>query len=184
MTKYITFIRHGKSTHNVDYNERGEIAYIDPKHEDANLTELGISQAQNLGKNIDKFELIVCSPLSRTLQTALNVFGEVPVVVLDELMEFPLGSHTPNKRKTKTELINLYPKNFNFDNIPVNPPQLNKPENLEDLKDRMLKFDRWIDKRPESKIAVVGHCSFISEFLNIPKNEINHCSPISRKFIN
>mgnify|MGYP001597070650 CR=1 FL=1 len=183
MSKQITCIRHGKSTHNVDYNERGEIAFMDPKHEDANLTNVGIEQAQNLSKNIDTFDLVVCSPLSRTLQTTLNVFGEIPVIVLDELMEFPLGSHTPNKRKLKSELINLYPSCFNFNNIPENPPELSQPEKLENLKDRIFKFNNWIDKRPETKIALVGHCLFISEFLHRPKNEIKHCVPYTTRQI-
>jgi broad specificity phosphatase PhoE len=182
MNKQITFIRHGKSTHNVDYHERGEIVFMDPKHEDANLTDLGIEQSKELGRTIDTFDLVVCSPLSRTLQTALNVFGEIPIIVLDELMEYPLGSHTPNKRKKKTELIKLYPSCFNFDNIFENPPDFNKPEECQDLKLRIQAFNDWLMKRPETKIAVVGHCSFLSVFLNISKTMIKHCSPIRQTF--
>lgn len=177
INKQITCIRHGKSTHNVDFHERGEIAFTDPKHEDANLTDLGIDQAKQLSKNIGKFDLVVSSPLTRTLQTTLNVFGEVPVIVLDELMEFPLGSHTPNKRKKKSELIKLYPTTYNFNNIYELPPDLNKPEELKDLELRILALNNWIDKRSETKIALVGHCSFFSEFLHMPKNEIKHCVP-------
>ena len=177
MIKQITCIRHGKSTHNVDYHERGEIVFMDPKHEDANLTELGIDQAKQLSKNIGKFDLVVSSPLTRTLQTTLNVFGEVPVIVLDELMEFPLGSHTPNKRKKKSELIKLYPSCFNFNNIPENPPELSQPEELKELKLRIASIDNWINERPETKIALVGHCSFFSEFLHVPKHHIKHCVP-------
>ena len=177
MNKQITCIRHGKSTHNVDYHERGEIVFMDPKHEDANLTDLGIYQAKQLSKTIGNFDLVVSSPLSRTLQTTMHIFGEIPVIVLDELMEFPLGSHTPNKRKNKSELIKLYPKTYNFNNIYENPPDLNKPEEIKDLKLRIAALNNWIDKRPENKIALVGHCSFFSEFLNLPKNQIKHCVP-------
>jgi len=70
-TKTVHFIRHGEGYHNVGI-----------ANADAHLTSKGWTQAGALRKHMHKFditrqvEIVVVSPLMRTLETAAGVFGE------------------------------------------------------------------------------------------------------------
>ncbi|RDY06752.1 Phosphoglycerate mutase-like protein 1, partial [Mucuna pruriens] len=78
--KTVHLIRHGQGIHNVegdkDYN-----AYMKPEYFDAHLTPLGWQEVDNLRKHvhdsglIKRIDLVIASPLLRTLQTAVGVFG-------------------------------------------------------------------------------------------------------------
>lgn len=174
--KIIVCIRHGKSTHNVDKD------YMTTKNIDSNLTDYGVSQACNLSKNesfqnIKKdIELVVVSPLSRTLQTAKHVFSnhKVQMISLDEIMEYPQGSHTPNIRKTRTELQEKYPDVSFY--INEKSKHFKCEETLGELQNRIDAFKEWILDRREKTIALVGHNSFLKVFGNC-KNDIPHCKP-------
>ncbi|CAI0464118.1 unnamed protein product, partial [Linum tenue] len=73
-------VRHAQGVHNVegdkDYN-----MYMSEELFDARLTPLGWQQVENLRKHVrgigldKKIELVVVSPLLRTMQTAVGVFG-------------------------------------------------------------------------------------------------------------
>ena len=55
--------------------------------------------------------------MQRTLETSECIFGKynnIPVIVMDNLLEYPQGSHTPNQRLSKSELYSLYPT-YNFE---------------------------------------------------------------------
>ncbi len=71
--------------------------------------------------DINKIELVVVSPLSRTLSTADLLFKnkEVPILALDELLEFPQSYQRCNLRDTIGNLVRIYPR-INFDNIESN----------------------------------------------------------------
>lgn len=93
-TKKIHFIRHAEGYHNVATAEagnntilhRGEAPAQEHRLWDARLTPKGIQQAHDLrdylaqrpsgGRSFTAFDLVVVSPLTRTLQTALNIFGK------------------------------------------------------------------------------------------------------------
>ncbi|VFQ62273.1 unnamed protein product [Cuscuta campestris] len=78
--KTIHLVRHAQGFHNVE-GEKDRAAYLSPHLFDANLTPLGWEQADNLRKHVHssglfkKVELVVTSPLLRTMQTAVGVFG-------------------------------------------------------------------------------------------------------------
>ena len=67
--KNIYLIRHGKATHNYDFQLRGAEAYSDEINADSGLVEEGFNQANNLSNNIEQFikdnniELVITSPL-------------------------------------------------------------------------------------------------------------------------
>jgi len=93
-TKKVHFIRHAEGYHNVATSETGSNdcllrgdANADQHHlYDARLTEKGIQQAVDLrkylakrpsgGRSFTAFDLVVVSPLTRTCETALHVFGK------------------------------------------------------------------------------------------------------------
>ena len=42
-----------------------------------------------------------------------------------------------------------------------------KRESIKDLDARVLKFKNWINNRPEKKVALVCHGTFISRIINL-----------------
>jgi hypothetical protein len=88
-TKKVHFIRHAEGFHNAattaaggshDCLLRGELAAasVHPLW-DARLTEKGVQQARDLRSHLalsnQRFDLVVVSPLTRTLETAQHIFG-------------------------------------------------------------------------------------------------------------
>ena len=67
------------------------------KYRDTPLLPEGYDQAKRcrriIWKEIDDIELILVSPLSRTLETMRTIFKHktIPIIALDELMEYPHG---------------------------------------------------------------------------------------------
>ena len=89
-------IRHGESLHNVLFKQHGMKTFFDQNYYDTKLTELGYNQAIRLGETweeIDKIDLVLVSSLTRTLQTAQNVFKDknIKIISLDCLKEYPQG---------------------------------------------------------------------------------------------
>lgn len=79
-TKVIYLIRHGQGFHNVAGHE-DSAQYLSFDWEDAHLTEYGWQQAEALHRHIAdlperlQVDLVVSSPLTRTLETAIGVFA-------------------------------------------------------------------------------------------------------------
>ncbi|CAL5029083.1 unnamed protein product [Urochloa decumbens] len=78
--KTIHLVRHAQGVHNVE-GEKDPSAYMSPAFFDAPITPLGWRQVDNLREHVkkcglmEKIELVICSPLLRTMQTAVGVFG-------------------------------------------------------------------------------------------------------------
>jgi len=174
-------IRHGKSTHNVEYDKIGRAAFAGDKPFNSHLVADGVRQATRLYENWKErkeIELIIVSPLQRTLETCECVFGKynsVPVIVMDTLLEFPQGSHTPNYRESKSELQNMY-SSYKFE-INEKSYVYKLEETKKQLQDRVEILKKWLLNRNEINIALVGHNSFLKEFLQ-EEETIKHCLPI------
>ena len=183
MSKELFCIRHGTSQHNNAYLFIGEQAFN--KYEDSKLLPSGYTEAQQLGrdwKKINEIELVIVSPLSRTLETATQIFKgtNTQIIALDCLIEFPQHQHLCNKRISKETLKEKYP-HVNFDRIANDLYwDSEKEESYETLKERVSFSKQWISMRNEYKIAIVSHSSYLSEFMNkkIDYNEqLKHCYP-------
>lgn len=78
--KLVHLIRHGQGAHNVAAALRGAEAYKDQTLRDASLDDVGVQQATQLGQWIRDARMVVdvvlVSPLTRTLQTASYMFPE------------------------------------------------------------------------------------------------------------
>ncbi|XP_043712502.1 phosphoglycerate mutase-like protein 1 isoform X1 [Telopea speciosissima] len=141
--KTLHLVRHAQGIHNVE----GEIdhkAYLSPKLFDAHLTPLGWQQVDNLREHVHSsglaksIELVITSPLLRTMQTAVGVFGgagyvdgmEAPPLMVSkagnsdrpaissidcppflavELCREHLGVHPCDKRRSIREYQPLFP---------------------------------------------------------------------------
>ena len=129
-------------------------------------------------KERKEIELIIVSPLQRTLETCECVFGKynnVPVIAMDTLLEYPQGSHTPNFRKSKSELKLFFPS-YTFE-INEYSPEYKEEETHEQFRQRVNILNDWLLTRTEHHIALIGHNSFLKEFLNLNKT-IEHCTPM------
>ena len=191
MSKNVYCIRHGIAEHNMNYFKYGSSTFYDPQFIDTSLVQEGFNQAKQLGetwKDIDTIELVIVSPLKRTLQTACEIFKhkQVPMIALEYIREFPLGKHTCNKRSSKDMLVTKYP-HINFDNLQSNQDDIwmsHREETVDELNLRIQKLKEFIASRSETNIALVNHSSFIGQmkdqeikYLDNGQEELKHCYP-------
>ena len=193
--KSLYFIRHGTSQHNVLYHNLGKKVFYDTRYYDTKLTPEGTQQSillSNTWKDINKIELVLCSSLSRTLETARNIFVNmsIPIVALDVLKEFPQGLHTCNKRTEKKILIEEYTE-IDFTNVDEIDTMWNpeREETIDELNQRIDQFNHFIKKRKETEIAIIGHNSFIGQYkdkkiglIENGNDELLHCYPYKVNF--
>ncbi|GAV62956.1 His_Phos_1 domain-containing protein [Cephalotus follicularis] len=141
--KTLHLVRHAQGIHNVE-GEKNPDAYLSEELFDAHLTDHGWQQVDNLHNHVQacgllkKIELVITSPLLRTMQTAVGVFGgegytdEIdvpPLMVADagksdhaaisslnrppfiavELCREHLGVHWCDKRRSISEYQPLFP---------------------------------------------------------------------------
>jgi broad specificity phosphatase PhoE len=190
MSKILHLVRHGHSLHNELFHKIGVQAFRIPMTIDSPLTQEGHLQSIELGhswQNKKDIELILVSPLTRALETCMNIFGdtEIPIISNEFLREYPIGEDTCNKRSSLTLLKNRFPKiDFQLD---VDRDTLWKEdyrENMIELEQRLEKMITYLQKRPEKNIAIVGHSSFFGQFkdnhigyLENGDEELKHCWP-------
>lgn len=172
MAQTIHFVRHGQALHNVraehertagcSYDRFIQLMKEDDSF-DAELTEIGRTQARDaaLHTQLPGLELIVCSPLSRAIETAHLVFAaeaerQVPFVCLESLREWN-GYLVNAKRRPTAELQARWPS-VDFSQVPANEESWTDAlEEASSVAARGLECLRWLAHRPEREIAVVGH---------------------------
>ena len=190
MSKILHLVRHGHSLHNELFHKIGVQAFRIPLTIDSPLTNEGHLQSIELGQswqNKKEIELVLVSPLTRTLETCMNIFGdtEIPIISQEFLREYPIGEDTCNKRSSLSLLKNRFPKiEFHLD---VDQDTLwteDHRENMIELEQRLEKMITYLQKRPEKNIAIVGHSSFFGQFkdnhigyIENGDEELKHCYP-------
>lgn len=195
MSKNIYCIRHGVAQHNINYFKYGSKTFSDPNFVDTHLVSEGYQQAKHLHDtwtNIDSIELVIVSPLQRTLQTAVEIFKDrsIPIVALDYVREFPLGGHTCNKRSSLELLKKKYPM-VEFIDFKTDNDEMwlsHREETLDELNKRIELFKSYVSLRSETNIAFVNHSSFIGQmkdkaikYLDNGGEELKHCHPYLMK---
>ena len=190
MIKNLYLIRHGHSLHNELFNKIGVKAFRIPDCIDSPLTNEGHLQSIELGQSWPKkreIELILVSPLSRTLDTAMNIFGDTDIPMISEefLREYPIGEDTCNKRSSLTHLKNKYPR-VKFNLISDNDTLWTQDyrETIDELEQRLDEMVKYLQDRKETNIAIVGHSSYFGQFkdnhIGYKENgdeELKHCYP-------
>lgn len=173
MPPIIHLVRHAQGLHNLQATNH----YL----HDPDLTELGEQQCIDLRKDEsfphDKIDLIVSSPLKRTIRTALIAFGDtlkaksMKIVCLQELQEtsaLPCDTGTP---KDQLEL--------EFKGQPVDFSRLDAGWDSKDgrwapdtpaIEMRAREARIWLRDRPEKEIVCVTHGGFL-HFLTEDWNE-------------
>ncbi|CAN0838736.1 Phosphoglycerate mutase-like protein 1 [Linum grandiflorum] len=199
------FIWHAQGVHNVA-GAQDHSALMSPQYFDAQLSPLGSHQVQDLRSHVvssgllHRIQLVITSPLSRTIQTAVKVFDSMPkreehMATFDDAQEtlnvkFPpilahelcrerLGLHPCDKRRTVTEYQSLFP-DVDFSLVESDDDIMWKPdarETFEEVANRGLKFMNWLWTRPEKEIAIVCHDRFLQYTLEALTND---CQPSLR----
>lgn len=200
-TKKVHFIRHAEGHHNVLTAEMGTNTCLHrgdkPAHEhslwDARLTAKGIDQARRLkehlahrpsgGRSFTAFDLVVVSPLTRTLETANHIFGPArqpgipsflaeangengvprPRILVREECRERWGEYVCDGRRPIREIMPEFP-HFDFSEVEHDEDVFFTPDEREPQEHacaRAVQFLEWLNKRPEKCIAVVTHSSFL-----------------------
>lgn len=186
-TKVVHFQRHGQAYHNLIYgilndakapvpdvylNDVTVNPFLRTEMIDSPLTELGREQCRARKEQASNLspEVIIVSPLSRAVQTALITFdsfrGCVPFVAHDGCRE-ELGLLTCNKRKPLSEIIRDYP-DVDFSVVAAGAHEEDNhwiPDRRECPKEQSKRIYRFlvdfIQNRPEKELAVVGHSAWL-----------------------
>lgn len=177
--KHVHFLRHAQGLHNVA-GEANYLNYMKKEFTDSPLSEEGIKQCKLLCVRCEKtsqydsnIDLLVVSPLLRTLQTASFSFpfliSKIPWLALDEIRE-QTGLHPCDKRIP----VSLRSKEFayvDFKNVVHDEDLLyfkyivsREPAN--DVARRGGEFMDWLSSRDEENVLVVTHSAFLTHFFD------------------
>lgn len=176
--KTLHLVRHAQGVHNVE-GEKDFQAYMSNDLFDAHLTPLGWNQVDNLRKHVNacglskKIELVITSPLLRTMQTAVGVFGGEdlpdgssvpplmvenagnsghlaisslncpPFIAVEDCREH-LGVHPCDKRRSVSEYETLFPA-IDFSLIENNEDVLWEADVREPNSDVAARGSKFID---------------------------------------
>lgn len=142
--------RHGETVWNVEKIYRGRT--------DVNLDEVGIKQAELLGKYLSNWELaaIYSSPLSRARDTANIIarYQKIGVQIAEGLIDFDYGEW---QALPEQEAKRLYPSLHNeWHN---NPHQVRMPggESLEDVRKRAIEVVKDVLSNYQGCVVLVSH---------------------------
>ena len=142
--------RHGETVWNVEKIYRGRT--------DVNLDEVGIKQAELLGKYLSNWELeaIHSSPLRRALDTANIIarYQKIGVHIAEDLIDFDYGEW---QSLPEQEAKRLYPTLHNeWHN---NPHKVRMPggESLEDVRRRSIEVVNDVLSKYQGSVVLVSH---------------------------
>ena len=142
--------RHGETVWNVEKIYRGR--------RDVNLDEVGIEQAELLGKYLSNYglEAIYSSPLKRALDTANIIarYQKIGVHVAEGLIDFNYGKW---QSLPEQEAKRLYPTLHNeWHN---NPHKVRMPggESLEDVRSRAIEVVNDVLSKYQGSVVLVSH---------------------------
>mmetsp|Transcript_179 Transcript_179/g.216 ORF Transcript_179/g.216 Transcript_179/m.216 type:complete len:232 (-) Transcript_179:1506-2201(-) len=174
----IVFMRHGVAQHNVLDKDGRPPSLKDPEMFDPPLVAEGKCQVLDAGERLriwwhttqmgEQIELVICSPLTRCLQTAalallpgeryFRGFAE-PTFCCMELIREAYGMSYPDRRRTKELLTNSWPQ-IHFDPQMPNDDEawkLDERESIPDVIQRVNFFLQWLIQREETNIVVISH---------------------------
>lgn len=184
--KRVFFIRHAEGWHNLAEHESTYTPKVDVllekntgrKYWDAALTPKGEQQCGALKANIrgsttwgfDKplnLDLVVVSPLMRTLQTAELSLGEAtsknaPKFLAQPLCRERIADYVCDGRCELSVLKRQFPGvDFSLVETEKDDDFYNQKEDIERVRARAVVFLQWLCSRPERRIAVVTHSIFL-----------------------
>jgi broad specificity phosphatase PhoE len=173
-------IRHGEAIHNVLYDHIGTDAFT--QFQDTTLTSRGMLQALEARLKVPGIDVVLVSPLMRTLQTASVIFPGVKMIALDELMEYPQNTEICNQRSEISDLTNLFPHvDFSYTSQDNGFGVKDADAHLEKQTEKFNKILKSFTPNT-NKIAIVSHSSWLKHYINGTigdiYQELPHCEPL------
>jgi broad specificity phosphatase PhoE len=163
----VRFVRHGQSEFNAAF-ERSRP--VDPMIFDPRLTALGRAQAAALAipAHWAGVELVVTSPLTRAIETALLAFAGTRAPILVHDLHRERLEHSGDVGRARAALAAEF-TGLDFGALPEiwwhhepGAPGSIAVESEAALRARVAAFRAWLAGRPERDIAVVGHGTFLN----------------------
>ena len=163
--KEVHLIRHGES----QFNAAFALKRVDPMIFDAPLTPRGLEQATALRPEVTALgiETVIVSPLTRAIQTAMAAFGGCAARLQVEALHRERVEHSGDLGRSPRLLAADFP-NLAFDHLDdpwwhceAHQPQVIVVEPEDSVLARVQKFREFLASRPERRIAVVGHGTFL-----------------------
>ena len=146
---------------------------------------------------LHEIDMIVVSPLRRTLETLNNIFirrlersyhnlsPSTLILALDSIKEWSQGKHTPNRRQPKSRLKSSYTQvafdEMNEEDTLWHRHWPNTTDGLEPewhLERRTNEFKQWLCARNERNVVVISHGTFLGKLVMnnfIEEKEMEHC---------
>lgn len=147
---------------------------------DAPLTDLGKQQARSLQpiveEHLQRVQLVICSPLTRAIQTACLAFErqpQLPILAWPVVTEFWLSMpecHGRIRSQLQADPALLALERFagvSLDNVNDDPEQPWWAFGDDEM--RLHTFLSWLAACPETHIAVVAHWGFIHRILTLAR---------------
>jgi broad specificity phosphatase PhoE len=142
--------RHGETVWNVEKIYRGRT--------DVNLDEVGIKQAELLGKHLSNWELeaIYSSPLRRALDTAniIDRYQKIGVHIAEGLIDFDYGEW---QSLPEQEAKRLYPTLHNEWHNKPHKVKMPGGESLEDVRKRAIEVVNDVLSNYQGCVVLVSH---------------------------
>jgi broad specificity phosphatase PhoE len=179
----VVLLRHGESaSQRLPWEQRT----TDSALVDVALSADGINQAHNI--DTTKFpvpDLIVCSPLRRTLMTARLVWERiqqehsvcVPVIANPDIQEYSATTSCESKGRPvlmlRQEALTILNENMEIDvSLPIERAGGSDRgqwwvDPVEDPHPRLRRFLQWLQNRPENTILVVCHANLMKALLGL-----------------
>mmetsp|Transcript_1339 Transcript_1339/g.4822 ORF Transcript_1339/g.4822 Transcript_1339/m.4822 type:complete len:475 (+) Transcript_1339:147-1571(+) len=183
--KVVYFVRHGQSVANlVDFKDKQ-----DEKLRDAGLTDKGKEQARRLQERVAEWgvQTVICSPLTRTIQTACLAFEKelrTPIISWPEVAEY--YGELPECQGRPLSVLREDPQLLELKRFSdVSLAYIDAPEDVAwwhraDDRGRLARFLSWLSNAPETRIAVVTHWGFIRllmDYVNCSEElELKNCT--------
>ena len=161
----IFLVRHGQSTFNAAWEESA----IDPLHFDAPLSALGHEQVEKAREQLAALpapDLVVCTPLTRAIQTALGLFGHTEARIEVTCMHRERLDNSCDVGRSAALLAAEFPMlSFGHLRDPWWHDGERDTRNLSVEPDdvfatRVGEFQTWLPTRPGRVVFVVGHGTF------------------------
>jgi broad specificity phosphatase PhoE len=176
----VHLIRHAQSI----FQHSLEAGRADPKWRDAPLSEEGLGQAQRLRREVASLgvELVVISPLSRALQTALAAFEGLGIPLLVQPLAREWLYTYCDVGRPRAELEACFP-GLDFAHLAevwwyeaAGGHEGWAEEPVGHVVLRIRQLVSWLEARPERSIAVVGHSALFEKMTGI---SLAHCGRVT-----
>ena len=165
-TKKIHLIRHAEAEHNVAWKLYGDVIWTDMKYKNAPLTPTGHTQAAELHKHQELYEVdaVYVSPAQRTLETARIIYPNGFMEANDALLEYGPG-RIVNRRDPRNVIEDEWP-GIILDSVAESvPTEEDEPEDA--FEERLRNFIRSVLITDSKQVAVITHHDVIRKLWQI-----------------